>query len=81
MEYIKTKIMNRIELIEKINSLKMIQNAHVDDLEFPQEIQEVLDTCPIVDSECEEDEYYNKYLEEISPRTNYGEDYETNKTE
>jgi hypothetical protein len=22
---------------------------------------------------CEEDNYYNKYIEEISPRTNYGE--------
>lgn len=28
-----------------------------------------------INLECEDDDYYDKFLEEISPRTNYGEDY------
>lgn len=29
-----------------------------------------------INIECEEDDYYNRFLYEISPRTNYGEDFE-----
>lgn len=40
--------MTRTELIDKINSLKLIQKEYWEDTEFPQEVQEVLDTCEIV---------------------------------
>lgn len=45
--------MNRLELINKINSLKLIQKDWWEEVEFPQEIQEVLDICKIVDSELD----------------------------
>ena len=28
-----------------------------------------------INLECEDDDYYDRFLEEISPRTNYGEGY------
>lgn len=45
--------MNRLELIKKINSLKLIQGEWWEELSFPVEIQEVLDSCKIVDSELD----------------------------
>lgn len=37
--------MNRKELIEKINSLEIIQRYWYDDENFPEEISDILDTC------------------------------------
>lgn len=28
-----------------------------------------------INLECEDDDYYDRFLEEVSPRTNYGEGY------
>jgi len=28
-----------------------------------------------INIECEDDDYYDRFLEEISPRTNYGDNY------
>ncbi len=32
-----------------------------------------------INIECEDDDYYDKFIEESSPRTNYGEGYKTEK--
>lgn len=34
-----------------------------------------------INIECEDDDYYDKFIEESSPRTNYGENYKTEKNE
>lgn len=34
-----------------------------------------------INIECENDDYYDKFIEESSPRTNYGEGYKTEKYE
>ena len=45
--------MNRIELIEAINSSKTLQNDDFNEMEFPQEIQEIIDVCRIVASDLD----------------------------
>ena len=40
--------MNRLELIEKINSLKIVQTDYPDEFEFPEEIKPFMDDCDIV---------------------------------
>jgi len=45
--------MNRLELIEKINALKLRQIEYFEDIEYPQEIQDEFDKCEIVASELE----------------------------
>ena len=32
-----------------------------------------------INIECEDDNYYDKYLEEVSPRTNYGKGWSNDK--
>lgn len=49
--------MNRLELIENINSLKLIQKECWEDVDFPQEIQEVLDTCNINKTDLDVDKH------------------------
>ena len=37
-----------MEIVEKINNLKKIQKEYWEDVEFPKEIQAILDSCEIV---------------------------------
>ena len=48
--------MTRKELVEKINSLELIQKEYPDEIEFPEEIQKVIDESIIVK--------YNLFTEE-----------------
>lgn len=49
--------MNRVELIDKINGLGINQINHWEDTEFPEEIQEVLNGCDIVEEGLDVDKH------------------------
>ena len=46
-----------MNIVEKINSLKLIQKKYWEDIEFPEEIQSVLDKCEIVETDLDVDKH------------------------